>query len=461
MHSEKKKSYSMDMCNGPILPKLLAFTIPLMFSSILQLLFNAADIVVVGKYAGDNALAAVGSNAALINLMTNFFLGLSIGANVLVARYFGAKEKKQAEDTIHTAMIISFVSGIFLTIVGVIFAREILIFMKTPEKVLPLSTLYLRIYFLGMTASMIYNFGSAILRAIGDTKRPLYYLTFAGVVNVLLNLLFVIKFEMGVAGVATATVISQMISAVLVVRCMILDPDVGLDIKKFNVTRDKLGKIFRIGIPASLQGTIFALSNVIIQASVNSFGDTILAGNSAAANVEGFIYVAMNAFYQGCLSFTSQNYGAGRNERINKILYTAQGCVIFVGLSLGTLANVFGRELLSFYTDSEDVISAGLRRLAVISATYALCGIMDVMVGSIRGLGYSVIPMIVSLVGACGLRLIWIFTYFRTERFHTLESLYFTYPISWIVTSSAHVICFIIIRKHMKKMQESQMKGYK
>ena len=457
MAENKSKSYSIDMCNGTILPKLLAFTIPLMFSNVLQLLFNAADIIVVGKYAGDDALAAVGSNTPLINLLTNFFLGLSIGANVLVARYFGARETKDAKEAIQTAMGVSVFSGLFLTLIGVLGARQILIWMSVPETVLPLSTLYLRIYFLGMPACMIYNFGSAILRAIGDTRRPLYYLSFAGVINVILNLIFVIGFKLGVAGVAIATVTSQCISAILVVRCMIKDPDVEFSLKKLTVNKKKLIMIFRIGLPASFQGVIFAISNVIIQASINSFGNVILAGNSAAASVEGFVYVAMNAFYQGCLSSTSQNVGAGKYERINKILFNSLACVTVVGLILGNFANIFGRELLGFYSESDEVIEAGLRRLSIIAVTYALCGIMDVMVGAIRGLGYSVLPMFVSLCGACGLRLIWIFTFFRMERFHTLESLYYTYTVSWIVTSLVHVLCFVLIRRRMKKTANLQV----
>lgn len=448
--SEKKfiKKYEIDMCNGPILPKLLAFTLPLMCSSVLQLLFNAADIIVVGKFAGDNALAAVGSNTALINLLTNFFMGLSIGANVLVARFHGAKEEQDVSDTVHTAMLLSIYSGIILTLIGCIGARQILIWMKTPQEVLGLATLYLRIYFLGMTAMMLYNFGSAILRGVGDTKRPLYYLSVAGIINVGLNLLFVIVFRMSVAGVALATVISQCVSAVLILRCMFADGgDIHLDLRRLKIHRDKFSKILQVGLPASFQGIIFAISNVIIQSSVNSFGAVTVAGNSAASNIEGFVYVSMNSFHQAAISFTSQNMGAGKYERINKILLCAQLCVITVGLTLGNLAVYFGRPLLGFYTSSAVVKEAGMKRLGIISRTYALCGMMDVMVGSLRGMGYSILPTIVSLIGACGLRLIWIFTFFRMEQFHTLTSLYMTYPVSWIVTTMAHVICFVIVRR--------------
>ena len=450
------KSYQMDMCTGSILKKMLIFSLPLMASSMLQLLFNAADIIVVGRFAGDNALAAVGSNTALINLLTNFFMGLSIGANVLVARYFGAKNDKDLSETVHTAMMLSIYSGIILTVIGVLCAKQILIWMQTPEAVLGLATVYLRIYFLGMTATMIYNFGSAILRAVGDTKRPLYYLFAAGIVNVILNLIFVIGFKLSVMGVAIATVISQCISAFLILKCMVHESgSIRLDLRNLGINKEKFIKIVQIGLPASLQGVIFSLSNVVIQSSVNSFGEITVAGNSAAANIEGFVYVAMNSLYQAAISFTGQNVGAGKYERVNRILYTAEACVIVVGLVLGNGALFFGKQLLSIYTENPDVIDAGMKRMNVIARTYALCGMMDVMVGSLRGLGYSVMPMIVSLIGACGLRLLWIFTFFRMEQFHTVTLLYLTYTWSWIITFSAHVICWIIVRRKLGRQWNS------
>ena len=420
-------------------------------------MFNAVDIIVVGRFSGDNALAAVGSNTALINLLTNFFMGLSIGANVLVARYYGAKQDKDLVETIHTSMLLSIYSGIILTVVGVLCAKQILIWMKTPEAVLDLAAVYLRIYFLGMTATMIYNFGSAILRAVGDTRRPLYYLVVAGVVNVVLNLVFVIIFRLSVMGVAIATVISQCISAVLILRCLMHETgSIKLDLRKLSINKSKFLKIAQIGLPASLQGVIFSLSNVVIQSSVNLFGEITVAGNSAAANIEGFVYVSMNSLYQATISFTSQNVGAGKYERINKILYTAQLCVIVVGLVHGNSALFFGRQLLSVYSGSSEVIDAGMKRLNIIARTYALCGMMDVMVGALRGLGYSVMPMIVSLIGACGLRLLWIFTFFRMERFHNVTSLYLTYTWSWIITLSAHVICWLIVRRKLGRQWSSK-----
>lgn len=446
----KVQRYEMDMCSGSILKKILLFTLPLMCSSLLQLLFNAADIIVVGRFAGDNSLAAVGSTSSLINLLTNFFMGLSVGANVLVARFFGAKNQKDLTETVHTAMMLSLYSGIILTVIGLAGAKRILLWMNTPEEVLPLAALYLRIYFLGMTAMMLYNFGSAILRAIGDTKRPLYYLTIAGVINVLLNLLFVIVLRMDVAGVAAATAISQCVSAVLIIRCMMREQgSIHLELSSLRVHGDKFRRILQIGLPASFQGILFSFSNVIIQSSVNSFGAVTVAGNSAGANIEGFVYVSMNAFHQAAISFTSQNVGAAKYERVNKILYTAQMCVIAAGVVFGNLAVLFGYPLLRMYTTSPAVMEAGMRRLEIICRFYAFCGMMDVMVGSLRGLGYAVMPMVVSLVGACGLRLFWIFTFFRMEQFHTVTSLYLTYPASWLLTFLAHVVCFAVVRRKL------------
>lgn len=449
---KERNKYEIDMCSGSIFKKMLMFAVPLMFSSILQLLFNAADIVVVGRYAGDNSLAAVGSNTSLINLLTNLFVGLSVGANVLVAHYYGAKEKEDLKKAVHTVITISIVSGILLTIIGVAGARQFLIWMDTPENVLDLAVTYLRIYFAGITATMIYNFGAAILRAVGDTKRPLYYLLLAGVVNVVLNLIFVIKFNMDVAGVALATVISQCISAALIIRCLIKESgDIHLDLRCLKIDKSNFLKILQVGLPAGFQGVLFSLSNVVIQSSVNGFGETVVAGNSAAANLEGFVYMAMNAFHQAAISFTSQNVGAGKYSRINKILYVALTYVVAVGLSMGLVVVAFGKPLLGIYSDSSVVVDAGLVRLKYIVTLYFLCGMMDVMVGSLRGLGYAVMPMIVSLIGACGLRLIWIATLFRLPKFHTINMVYITYPVTWIITFFAHVICFIIVRKRFPK----------
>ncbi|MBR6598843.1 MAG: MATE family efflux transporter [Oscillospiraceae bacterium] len=455
---KKSGKYEIDMCNGSIIKKMLIFTVPLMFSSMLQLLFNAADVIVVGRYAGKAALGAVGSTSSLINLLTNLFIGLSVSSNVLTARYFAAKQKEQLSKVVHTSMMLSIISGIFLTFVGVIWAPSILKIMNTPPEVLKLAVQYIRMYFVGMTAMMVYNFGSAILRAIGDTKRPLYFLMISGVVNVALNLLFVRQFNMSVLGVALATVIAQVISALCVVVCLVKEKNgIQLEFKKMKIDMNMLKLILKIGLPAGFQGCLFSLSNVFIQSAVNSFGDTVVAGNSAASNIEGFIYVAMNAFHQAAISFTSQNVGAGKYKRVNKILYVAQGCVLTVGLVLGIAVVLSGEFLLGLYTDEPAVIMAGMDRLKIICITYCLCGMMDVMVGMLRGLGYSVMPMIVSLIGACGLRILWLSTGFRLEQFHTTDMLYITYPVSWSLTLIAHIICYVTVKKKIN-LQKTDIK---
>ena len=447
MMSSKTKQYEMDMCSGPILRKMLMFALPLMLSSILQLLFNAADIVVVGKFAGDNSLAAVGSNTALINLLTNLFIGLSIGANVVAARHYGAKAWDDLRRTVHTAMLLSMLSGALLLVLGVIGAEQMLIWMQTPEEVLPLATVYLRIYFLGMISTMVYNFGSALLRAVGDTKRPLYFLLCAGIINVILNLLFVIGFQMDVMGVAIATVISETVSALLVLRCLVKEKGgIHLELRAMRIDRKKMLQILRIGLPAGFQGVVFALSNVVIQSSVNIFGDIVVAGNSAAANLEGFVYMAMNAYYQTTLSFVSQNYGAGEQKRINRIVLLGEACVIVTGTLLGNMVVFFGNDLLQIYSNNPEVIAAGMVRLHYISMIYALCGIMDVMVGALRGIGYSIMPMIVSIVGVCVLRLIWLATVFQIPEFHKIETVYLSYPVTWILTSLVYIVFFVWIR---------------
>ncbi len=451
------KKYEIDMCSGSVFGKMLLFALPLMCSSILQLLFNAADIVVVGRFAGDNALAAVGSNTALINLLTNLFVGLSVGTNVLTAQYYGAKRERDLKETVHTSMLLSLYSGLLLMVVGLIGAPKLLALMQAPPEVLDLAVLYLRIYFLGMASMMVYNFGSAILRAVGDTKRPLYYLLGAGIVNVVLNLIFVIVCHLGVAGVAMATVISQTISAFLVVRCLVREQGgIHLELKELCITREKLGKIMQIGLPAGFQGTVFSLSNVVIQSAVNSFGNIAVAGNSAAANIEGFVYMAMNAFHQATISFTSQNYGARAYKRIYKILFAGELSVIVTGLVLGNLAVFFGEALLRIYSPSADVIAAGMTRLQIICTLYALCGVMDVLVGALRGIGYSIIPMIVSLVGACGLRLLWIATVFQIPEYHSLRTVYLSYPITWTITLTVHAITFALAARKVLVHQESK-----
>ena len=446
-----KSSYEMDMCHGPLTGKLLMFALPVMLSGVLQLLFNAADIVVVGRFAGSQALAAVGSNGALINLIVNVFIGVSIGTNVLVARHYGAGEYEEVHKTVHTSILTSIIFGIILIFVGFILARPLLEMMGTPEDVIDLAELYLRIFFVGMPVNMLYNFGSAVLRAVGDTRRPLYFLIFAGIINVLLNLFFVIVLHMGVAGVALATIISQAISAVLVVLCLMRsDGCIKLQLRKLRIYKKKLLQMARIGLPAGMQGAVFSISNVLIQSSVNSFGSVAMAGNAAAGNIEGFIYIAMNSFYQTSLSFTSQNAGAGDYKRVKKVLGLCLGMVTVTGLVLGTLALVVGNPLLGIYSSEADVIQFGILRMSYICISYFLCGLMDVTVGSLRGLGCSITPMIISLTGACAFRVLWIFTVFQWN--HSLPALYISYPVSWVITAAAQILCFIVvIRRTVKR----------
>lgn len=444
------RKYEMDMCSGPILGKILIFSLPLMLSGILQLLFNAADVIVVGRYAGSQSLAAVGSTGALTNLLINIFIGLSVGVNVLVAQYYGAKKEKDVSETIHTAISISLISGLFLVIVGQLAAEPLLKLMGTPDDVIRKSTIYIKVYFAGMPVIMLYNFGSAILRAVGDTKRPLYFLTVAGVVNVVLNLIFVIVFNMDVAGVALATVLSQVISAGLVLRCLMKSEGcLKFSMKNMRISSSKLRRIARVGLPAGVQGAIFSISNVLIQSSVNSFGSIAMAGNTTSQNIEGFIYTAMNSIYQTNLSFTSQNFGGRKYARINRILLTCIGVVTVIGLVLGLSAFGLGERLVGIYSSDPEVILYGMRRLTIFGITYFTCGIMDTLVGSIRGLGYSVLPMCVSLAGACGFRVLWIYTVFQWS--HSLTTLYLSYPASWIITATAHLICFLVIRKKFPK----------
>lgn len=450
-----KKSYEINMCEGPILGKVLIFSIPLMLSGILQLLFNAADVIVVGRFAGSQSLAAVGSTSALINLLINVFMGFSVGVNVLVARYYGGRKERDVSETVHTAVTLSLVCGLILVAVGLALTRPLLELMGTPDDVIDKAVLYMQIYFIGMPANMLYNFGSAILRAVGDTKRPLYYLSAAGVVNVILNLISVIIFHMDVAGVALATIISQAISAVCVLRCLMRHEScLKIRLGELKIHKEKLMGIVKVGLPAGMQGAIFSISNVLIQSSVNSFGSIAMAGNTAAQNIEGFIYNAMVAVYQANLSFTSQNYGAGKFSRINRIMFICIGVVSAVGFSIGVLAYGAGTSLLSIYSSDPEVIAYGMTRLQIIGLTYFTCGIMDTMVGSIRGIGYSVLPMLVSLTGACLFRIIWIFTIFQWS--HTLLTLYISYPASWVLTATAHIVCFFLIRKKLPDTDRPQ-----
>ena len=447
----QKREQAMDMLHGPLTGKIFLFTLPIMFSSVLQLLFNAADIIVVGRFAGSNALAAVGSNSSLINLLVNLLVGLSVGSAVTVAFYYGAGDLKQVSETIHTSVAISVLGGILALSIGLILSPVMLEWMDTPENILNQSILYLRIYFLGMPAMMIYNFGSSMLRSLGDTKRPLYYLAVGGIINVVLNVILVAGFHLDVAGVAVATVVSQVVSAGLTIRHMVsMEEELRLKWRQIRITRSKLLRILRIGLPAGIQSTIFSFSNVLIQSSINGFGELAVAGNSAASNIEGFIYVSMNAFYQSAQTFTSQNVGGRQYGRINRVFLNCGVMVVLTGLILGQLACFFGTPLLEIYLpDHPQAIRYGLTRMEVIAATYFLCGLMDVLSGMLRGMGESVLPMFVSLVGSCLLRVIWIYTVFAAD--HTLHVLYLSYPVSWVLTESVHFMCYLYVKRRLAK----------
>ena len=447
-----QNSRTSDLTTGPLLQKIILFSLPLAASSILQLLFNAADVVVVGRFAGSTALAAVGSNGSLINLLVNLFVGLSLGANVVAARCFGAKDEQGVQNTVQTAVTLGLVSGVVLAAVGFFAARGLLELMSCPEDVIDLSTLYLKIYFIGMPMTMLYNFSSALLRAVGDTKRPLYCLAAAGLINVVLNLVFVIGFSMSVAGVALATIISQAVSACLVTAMLMREKGaLHLDLRRLGFHSGALKQILLIGIPAGLQSTVFSLSNVVIQSAVNSFGSTIVAGNSAASNIEGFIYTGMNAFAQAAVTFTSQNVGARRYDNLDRVMRNCLLCAVVVGIVLGGGAYLAGEGLLHFYSTDETVVAAALARMKVICTSYFLCGIMDTLASCLRGRGYSVLPMIVSLVGSCLLRLVWIATIFQL--FRSTTTLYISYPISWLLTASVHLACLLVVRHKMNAKQ--------
>ena len=445
----EKRGYRMDMVSGPLAGKLLVFALPLMLSSLLQLLFNAADVVVVGRWAGPEALAAVGSNTALINLLVNLFVGFSVGANVVVARDLGAGREEDVGKSVHTSVTLSLISGVVLMAAGTILARQLLVWTSSPADVIDLSTLYLRIYFCGMPANMLYNFGAAILRAQGDTQRPLYYLTFAGIVNVALNLIFVIALHMDVAGVALATIIAQYISAALVVRCLMQERGpLHLDLKKLGLRKKVVIQIFQVGLPAGFQGIVFSLSNVVIQSSLNSFDDPVLvAGSAAGANLESFVYASMNTFYQAAISFVGQNYGAAKCGRVARVARLCVGFAVVFGLVLGNLVYLFGTPLAGIYAPGQQaVIAQAVLRLKYVCSLYCICGIMDTMVGILRGLGYSGVPMVVSMIGACGTRLLWVATILRANP--TPALLYLSYPVSWTITAVVHILFFLFIRGH-------------
>lgn len=444
----KNNKYEIDMCNGTLMDKLISFSLPLMLSGILQLLFNAVDIIVVGRFTGSQALAAVGSTTALINIFTNLFIGISLGANVLAARFYASGKEKEMSETVHTSITLALISGLVMALAGVLLARFALNLMGTPNDVIDQSVLYMKIYFLGMPFFMLYNYGAAILRAVGDTKRPLFFLVISGMTNAVLNLVLVIVFHMGVAGVAIGTIVSQLISSILVLRCLYTsNTSYRLYFSKLGIKTQYLKQIFQVGIPAGIQSTVINLSNALLQSSVNSFGSVAMAGYTAANNIFGFLYMSVNAVTQSCMSFTSQNYGVKKLKRMDRVLLDCMILSVGVTLTLGCGAYFFGPELLKIYTSDADVIRCGVEVLAFTTVPYFCCGIMDLLPGALRGMGHSGVPMILSIIGTVGTRIVWIFGLFPARR--SLSFLFISYPVSWILTILMQAVCFCFVRKHV------------
>jgi len=445
--------YEIDMCSGKLFPKIIKCAIPLMLSNLLQLMYNAVDIIVVGRYVGNTALAAVGSTSSLINLLVNVFAGLSVGTTVAVSQYIGAKDYKKVFNTCHTAVLVSLILGVFLAIFGVLLSRPLLILMGSPFDVIEQATLYIKIYFLGMPAFMLTTFGSAIMRTVGDTKRPLYFFSISGILNVILNLILVLQFNMGVAGVAIATVFSQFISAAcILVTLLNTDGYIKIYIKDLKISRESLLAIIKRGAPVGIQSFVFSLSNVIIQSSVNSFGSVVMAGSSAASNIEGFLYTTLNSFSVVVTSFSGQNFGAKKYKRVDKSLLICICLVTSIGISLGLLIFAFGKSLLGIYAPGNlEAIHYGMIRLKYIVLFYSLCGISEVLAGVIRGIGSSITPMFTSIVGVCGIRIVWIFTVFASVK--TIDSLFITYPISWASTILFLVFSYMFLRKKLFKKE--------
>ena len=446
----KNNKYEIDMCNGTIMDKLISFALPLLISGMLQLMFNAVDIIVVGRFTGSQALAAVGSTTALICTFTNLFIGVSLGANVLAARFYASGKTKEMSETVHTAILLALISGIAMSIIGILCARESLVLIATPDDIIGQAALYLRIYFLGMPFFMLYNYGAAILRAVGDTKRPLMYLIAAGTANAVLDLILVIIFKMGVAGVAIGTITSQFISCVLVIRCLCkTDAIYKLYISKLRIKKYYLIQILKVGLPAGIQSTVINFSNVLLQSSVNSFGEIAMAGYTAANNILGFLYVSVNSVTQACMSFTSQNYGVRKFKRMDKVLANCAILSIIVSVVIGGGSYLLGHQILGIYTKQEDVIQCGMEILSISTIPYFLCGLMDMIPGSMRGVGYSAVPMLLSIIGTVGTRLVWIYGVFPEHR--SLYVLFMSYPVSWGLTIVMQAICLVFVRRKIRK----------
>ena len=443
------KKYEIDMCNGPLISKILLFAIPIALSGILQQIYNAADMMVIGRFAGSNDMAAIGSVSSISGLLVNLFMGLSVGVNILVARYYSSGQEKDMDETVHTAISVAVLAGAILTVIGLVFARPLLIRMDTPAEIIDQAVLYMSIYFLAMIGMLVYNFCAAVLKGVGDTRTSLYILLLSGALNVVLNLVFVIVFRMGVAGVAIATVISQYVSAFLVVRTLMkTDASYRLSLKQLRIVPDKLKKMAARGIPTSIESILFSMANVLMQSSVNSFGADVVAGNTAGANIASFAHAAMTCFHQTAISFVSQNYSVKQYKRIHRIVLICCGFAVLMGLLLGNGVVLFGEPLLKLYTDNPEVIFWGKKRLVIMGIPYFLCGLQEVMRGVLRGLDHSTLTMIISLVGACGLRVLWIFTVF--QRFHSYQVLILCLPISYALLFIVLFVSYLIILKRQK-----------
>ncbi len=440
----------LDTHSGPLFSRMLIFALPIMAMNILQLLFNAADMIVVGRFSGSEALAAVGATGPLINLIVNLFMGLSVGTSVIVAQDYGAGKPEAVSRSVHTSIAVSAISGVFVMVAGLALCEPLLDFMGTPEDIIDLSVLYIRIYFIGLPASMVYNFGAAILRAIGDSRRPMYYLTITGIVNVMLNMFFVIVLHMSVKGVAWATVISQYLAIVLIMTCLSRsDGPIRFRLHLMRIDIHKLKDIVKIGLPAGLQGLLFSISNVLIQSAVNSFGSVMVAASAAARNVEGFVSTAMNAYYNAAITFTGQSMGAEKYDEIDTI---AEVCVVLIfatWIILGGTTLFFGRSLLGFYTSNPEVIELGMLHMKVMMAAYFTCGTMNVFPGLTRAMGYSILPMLCTLIGACLMRIVWLATVFTW--YPTMIVLFMCYPVTWALAGIGQVGSFLYARRQVRR----------
>lgn len=452
------RNHDMDMCNGPLFSKILIFALPIMAMNILQLLFNAADMIVVGQFSGSDALAAVGATGSLINLIVASFMGLSAGTSVIVAQDYGAGHPIDVRRSVHTSIAISIIGGLIVAVIGFVFCRPLLEIMGTPEDIINLSTLYMKFYFIGVPAVMVYNFGAAILRAVGDSRRPMYYLIVSGVINVALNLFFVLILHMSVEGVAWATVISQYISTLLTLVCLMKsDGAIRFIPRQLRIDGRKLKNIIKIGLPAGLQSMLFSISNVLIQSAVNSFGSTMVAASSASGNIENLVGTTMNAYYNAAITFTGQNMGAKKYDRIDTIAKVCTVLVFATWIVMGGVILLFGRQLLGIYTSDQQVVELGLLRLKVMMAAYFTCGMMNVFPGLTRGMGFSILPMLCTLIGACLLRIVWLVTFFAW--YPTVIMLFVCYPITWTLAGLGQVASFFYARHRIRRDNE-QEKGF-